>query len=284
MTAAWPIVASRGVSDVVYAAIRDRILRGDLAPGSVLRQEELSGAMGVSRTPVREALMRLVSDGYVERLHRRGFRVAGEPIGDLVALYPILAALERLACESALPRIDAARIRRLDQVNGRIRRAIERGDAREAITSNQEFHRLLSEPCDNARLVRLLEELSAEVMRLEIWSFSSEADREETLRNHDAILAALRAPAFDRVLTTLERDRLSAYTAFRQQLGVRSAPAMAPPTDRPARRLPAAVAAPPAPPAAPAPAPTPAPDPGRSAHRTGAGRRASPPTSTTRPR
>lgn len=212
------MVPSQGVTEVVYEAIRDRILRGELAPGFVLRQEELSGAMGVSRTPVREALMRLVSDGYVERVHRRGFRVAGEAISDLVGLYPILAALEALACRSALPRIDAGRIRQLEQTNRGIRRAVDRGDAKEAITLNQQFHRRLIERCDNPRLVRLLDELSAEVMRLEIWSFASEADREETIRNHEAILEALRHYDADRVLTTLERDRLSAYTAYRDQL------------------------------------------------------------------
>jgi len=217
----WAVVPSRAVTDDVYHAIRDRILRGELGPGLLLRQEELSGAMGVSRTPVREALMRLVSDGYVERVHRRGFRVAGEPISDLVALYPIIANLEALACRSALPRIDAARIRQLSRINRDIRRAVDRGDAKDAITLNMQFHRLLSERCDNPRLVRLLDDLSAEVMRLEIWSFASETDRAETIRNHDVILDALRDADFARVLTTLERDRLSAYTAYRDQLSGR---------------------------------------------------------------
>lgn len=214
----WPVVPSHGVTEVVYEAIRDRILRGELGPGLVLRQEELSGAMGVSRTPVREALMRLVSDGYVERVHRRGFRVAGGAITDLIGLYPILAALEALACRASLPRIDPSRIRQLEQLNRGIRRAVDRGDAKEAITLNQQFHRQLVERCDNPRLVRLLEELSAEVMRLEIWSFSSEVDREDTIRDHETIIEALRHDDVSRALVTLERDRLSAYTAYRDQL------------------------------------------------------------------
>ena len=215
----WPVVPAHAVTDVVYEAIRDRILRGEMAPDTVLRQEELSRAMGVSRTPVREALMRLVSDGYVRRLHRRGFRVAGEPITDLVLLYPILAALERLACGRALPSLGEADVTRLDRINQGIRRATRRGDAREAITLNQEFHRTLSEPCGNPRLVRLLDDLSSEVLRLEIWSFSSEADREQTIRNHEDIIAALRRRDADEVLATLERDRLSAYKAYGEEVG-----------------------------------------------------------------
>ncbi len=233
MTPAWPAVPSRAVTDDVYEAIRDRILRGELGPGHVLRQEELSGAMGVSRTPVREALMRLVSDGYVDRLHRRGFRVAGDSISELAALYPILAALETLACRTALPRVDAAHIRKLSQVNRAIARAVERGDARDAIGLNQQFHRLLYELCDNRRLIRLLDELSADVMRLEIWSFASETDRVETIGNHEAIIKALKEGAFDEVLAILGRDRLSAYTAYRDQLG---APSQPPPAAAPRRR------------------------------------------------
>jgi len=218
MTLTWPVVPAQAVTDLVYEAIRDRVMRGELGPGTVLRQEEISRAMGVSRTPVREALMRLVSDGYVQRLHRRGFRVAGEPIRDLVLLYPILAALERLACASALPGIGATHLSRLDRINSDIRQAVDRGDAKEAIALNQQFHRALCEPCDNPRLVRLLDDLSAEVMRLEIWSFSSETDREQTMRNHDDIISALRSHDVERVLATLERDRLSAYQAYREQL------------------------------------------------------------------
>jgi DNA-binding GntR family transcriptional regulator len=218
MSIAWGLRPAPAVTDLAYEAIRDRILRGELEPGALLRQEELSRAMGVSRTPVREALMRLVSDGYVERLHRRGFRVAGGMIRDLVALYPILAALERLACETAFRRITPARLGELDRVNDEIRRATQRGDARAAIARNQEFHRLLCEECDNPRLIRLLDELSAEVMRLEIWSFGSETDREQTLRDHDEIVAALRLHDHTRALETLTRDRMSAHDEYHGRL------------------------------------------------------------------
>jgi len=218
MATSWGLQPSPAVTDLAYEAIRDRILRGELEPGALLRQEDLSRAMGVSRTPVREALMRLVSDGYVERLHRRGFRVARGMIRDLVALYPILAALERLACETAFRRITHARLSELDHVNGEIRRATHRGDARTAITRNQEFHRLLCEDCDNPRLIRLLDELSAEVMRLEIWSFASEADREQTLRDHDEIVAALRRQEYTDALAILVRDRMSAHDEFHGRL------------------------------------------------------------------
>ena len=103
-------------------------------------------------------------------------------------------------------------------MNGEIGRATQRGDARDAIARNQEFHRLLCEECDNPRLIRLLDELSAEVMRLEIWSFGSETDREQTLRDHDEIVAALRLHDHTLALETLTRDRMSAHDEYHGRL------------------------------------------------------------------
>jgi len=215
MSKKWPVVPAQAVTDLVYQAIRERILRGELSPGAVLRQEELSRAMGVSRTPVREALMRLVSDGYVERLHRRGFRLASESIRDLVLIYPILAVLERAACATSLPRLNSAKVKQLERLNRSIDRAAGSGDARSAIELNQAFHHALAEKCDNARLLKLIDDLSLEVMRLEVWSFSSEADRAQTIRSHEEILAAVKRRDFERALSTIERDRLSAYAEYR---------------------------------------------------------------------
>jgi len=215
----WPIIPSAGVTDRVYEAIRDRIIRGEVAPGESIRQDEISQAMGVSRTPVREALMRLVSDGYVERVHRRGFKVAGESIGDLIALYPILAALEVLACRASFPALDRQNLAELRQYNRAIERAVSRGDAKTAIQLNQRFHHALVARSSNHRLTRLLSDLSSEVTRLEIWSFSSETDRHQTVKDHEQILASLERRDYATAIAILERDRLSTYNEYVAQVG-----------------------------------------------------------------
>ena len=120
---------------------------------------------------------------------------------------------------SGSTRLTAARLTELERVNADIRRASARGDARAAIAANRAFHRLLYELCDNPRLVRLLDDLSTEVTRLEIWSFSSETDRTQTLHDHDAIIAALQRKNYPRAVETIVRDRMSAYDEYRRTLG-----------------------------------------------------------------
>ena len=219
MTKPWPVIDSTAVTDRVYQAIRDRILRGEMTPGEFIRQDEISKAMGVSRTPVREALMRLVSETYVERVHRRGFRIAGESIRDLLALYPILTSLEALACQTAFSKLDAADFATLAELNRDLRRLITVPDARTAIRINQQFHRTLTAKCGNHRLSRLLDDLGSEVARLEIWSFSNQTDREQTLRDHEAILSALEHGDFAQALECLARDRMSAYNEYVAEVG-----------------------------------------------------------------
>jgi len=225
MAQPWPVISAHSVTDRVYETIRDRIVRGEMAAGSFVRQDELSQAMGVSRTPVREALMRLVSDGYVERVHRRGFKIAGESVRDLLALYPIISALELLACRAAFPRLEASDQLELRRINRDIRKAVAARDAKGAIRLNQAFHHRLAAKCGNPRLLLMLDELGAEITRLEIWSFSNQGDREQTMQDHDAMLKALERSRIAEALEHLERDRMSAYREFLEQVGDHTPPA-----------------------------------------------------------
>ena len=99
----WPRPKPAPSSEQVYRAVRARIMDGALAPGHFLREKDLE-SMGVSRTPIREALGRLASEGFLERLPHRGFRVPEESLGNLLELYPIVASLELLAGRLALER------------------------------------------------------------------------------------------------------------------------------------------------------------------------------------
>lgn len=93
---AWPVIgASETLAERAYQIVRDRILASALSPLTYIREEELATAMGVSRTPVREALSRLASEGFLERLPHRGFRVAERSIDELADVFTVLQALEK---------------------------------------------------------------------------------------------------------------------------------------------------------------------------------------------
>ncbi len=228
MTGTWNPISTSTLSDRVYSALRDGILRGVPAPGEFVREQDVSASLGVSRTPVREALAQLARDGYVERIARRGYRVPAESVDRLLELYPIVAALEVLAGELAFPRIDAATIALLREANRECIEALAAKDIRASIHLNHRFHHLLSEPCGNRQLCDLLDQLRAQVVRLELWSASQLEHAIEATHQHDGIIAAIEQGDFPTALALLKTNRLQTYTAFMQVTGRAPTPAQVP--------------------------------------------------------
>ncbi len=219
MKEAWPLLSSMTLTDQVYEVLRDRVLSGAWEAGRFIREQEISDKLGVSRTPVREALGRLASEGVLERIPHRGFRLPSQSATDLLDLYPILASLEVLAAQQSFPQISEGELEELRAVNRAYHAAYERADIREGIELNNRFHHLLSEGSHNKRLCEMLDELRAEVARLEVWAFSNISQWDVSIGEHDEILEAVAAGDYDRALATLEKNRLMTYTDFGEHIG-----------------------------------------------------------------
>ncbi len=194
------------LNDHVYTSLRDYILMGTLEPGSFLREQELSERLGVSRTPVREALVRLAQEGLVERLPRRGFRMVDESVHELLNIYPIVAALEELAGKDAIPRLEAIDVERLENTNLRLSKAVEKGDARGAVKLNNRFHELLCEKSGNERLLEILSDLRKQATRLEIWFYSDKTRGAASVRQHKKLIQALRKREWSKAMEMLAND------------------------------------------------------------------------------
>jgi DNA-binding GntR family transcriptional regulator len=207
----WPRISTSTLADQVYSVLRDRIVRGEIAPGAFIREQEVSEALGVSRTPVREALGRLASEGFAERIPHRGFRVPEESVDDLLELYPIVAALEVLAARATLPTFAPSDLEELRTIQDRFRDAVARDDPAAGIEHNRQFHHLLSFRSGNRHLAELLDELRSRVVRLELWSFAHISQREESVVQHDDIIRAIEKREFDRALSLLEYNRMQTY-------------------------------------------------------------------------
>lgn len=210
----WPQISQTTLADQVYQAVRDRILSGDLGPGEYIREQDLSNAMGVSRTPVREALGRLASESFLERIPHRGFRVPEESFSRLLELYPIVGALEYLAGQLAFPNLGDDDFRQLHEINERLRAAMDRDDVQAAMEINHEFHHLIAARSDNERLTQLLDDLLSQLTRLEIWYYSSRGRAEESVREHDELIAALEAGDIDEALDMFEGHMRGTATAL----------------------------------------------------------------------
>lgn len=219
MTKRWPSLTSETLTDQVYGILRNRLLAGSWEPGSFVREQEISARLGVSRTPIREALGRLAADRFLERIPRRGFRVPEQTADELLELYPILATLEVLATERSMPELDEGELAVLRQINGDYETACRNADVQAGIQLNNRFHHRLTARCGNRRLCSMLDELRAEVTRLEIWAFSSFAQWERSIREHAQILDAVEAGERDLALDTLEANRLMTYTDFVTRMG-----------------------------------------------------------------
>ena len=212
-TALWPLSEARTLSEQVYRAVRARIIDGGLAPGAFVRETDLE-PMGVSRTPIREALSRLASEGFLERLPHRGFRVPAESLGNLLELYPIVASLELLAGRLALERFTPADVARLKAVNARLAEARDRGDVRAMLDLNTAFHRLISERGGNRRLASLLDDLRSQLTRLELWYYSQPERTQRSIREHEEIIAAIESGDRPRALSLLERNMSLTYESL----------------------------------------------------------------------
>jgi len=226
--ALWPQIGlGQTLTARVYEVLRDRIVSGEVPPLSFIREEEVGRAMGVSRTPVREALNRLATEGFLDRLPHRGFRVPERTIDDLIHLYPVMQALEVLAAELACPRLTAGELDRLEEINSGFANAIAANDVSTAVELNDRFHHSLSELSGNPVLCGLLDDLRGQVHRLEVLDYTwvlldtnpeAPFPKDQWVTQHAAIIAALRRGEFDRARELLRANRSLVFEAKLDQV------------------------------------------------------------------
>jgi len=180
------------LNDAAYDRIRDWILDGTLAPGEALRDEALAEALGMSRTPIRDALHRLEEEGLVVTTATRRTYVSEVTIKQAREIYPIIGALEALAIRLALPHIDASALDSMRAANLELAAALEAGDPGAATAADEAIHHAFAACCGNDELIAMLSDLHCKVRRIER-AFWGSADRTPSLADHEEIIAALQA-------------------------------------------------------------------------------------------
>ena len=163
--------------DDVFARLRDAIVDGTLTPGERLRDQELAAWLGVSRTPVREALLRLGQAGLVLTAPGRSTTVATLDARELRGAQSVVAAMHRLAVEQSVPQLGSADLAAMREANERFAEALRRGDADAAIAADDEFHGIPVRAAANAALNTVLEQFTPALRRLERVRFSSLSGR-----------------------------------------------------------------------------------------------------------
>jgi DNA-binding GntR family transcriptional regulator len=146
----------RSMADPIYDSIKRSILLGALAPGEPLRQDEIARVHGVSKIPVREALLRLEVDGYVLFRKNRGAIVRGLSAEEVLHIMDIRVALECRALECAIPNMIEADFQ---AARGILESYGNQADVEQWSDLNIRFHQVLYEPCDNPELLRMIVDL-----------------------------------------------------------------------------------------------------------------------------
>ncbi|MEU7144856.1 GntR family transcriptional regulator [Nocardia sp. NPDC046473] len=186
------LVARSLLRENAYRAIRDAIVDGTLAPGERLNDSDLVKWLGVSRTPVREALMRLEQAGLVQTKPGRYTIVSPLDVRAVRAAQSVTTAMHELAVRQALPNLSAGELAAMREANTRFAEALRRNDVDAAITADDDFHGVPVTASANDALRSVLEQFTPVLRRVERLRFSSLSGR-SSVAQHDRIIALCEA-------------------------------------------------------------------------------------------
>ncbi|WP_110954263.1 GntR family transcriptional regulator [Anaerosinus massiliensis] len=177
--------------EVVCETLREAIRGGVLKPGERLMEIQLAEELGVSRTPVREAIRKLELEGYVIMMPRRGTYVANLSIRDVNEVFEIRTSLDSLASGLAAERITDEELERLERLLVLIGEYIEQNDMEKIVETDTEFHDILYQASRNTRLVGIIYNLREQLTRFRSTSMSYPGRLKETLEEHRQMVEAI---------------------------------------------------------------------------------------------
>jgi DNA-binding GntR family transcriptional regulator len=180
--------------ELVFESLRESIISGMLNPGERLMEIQLAEEMGVSRTPVREAIRKLELEGLVVMIPRKGAYVAGLSLKDIADVFEIRGALEGLAAELAAERATEEELEELERYLVRISEEIETGgDLDKVVEIDTDFHTLLYKASRNNRLSQIINNLREQIQRFRTTSLSYPGRMKAAVEEHRRIVEAISA-------------------------------------------------------------------------------------------
>lgn len=193
----------KNAREAAFEKIKEAIIKGHFKPGEKLVEQTLAQEMGVSRTPVREAIRRLEAEGFVISIPRKGVVVSRADKEEIVQLYSIRAELEGLAARWAIENADEDDMRKLDEAISRMEETAASGDLDGVVQSNALFHDAIAQASKSRILCTLLKTLQDNIQRFRFQSLHLPGRPEAALAEHKEIIAAIKekkAEEADRLL------------------------------------------------------------------------------------
>ena len=178
--------------DMVFDVLMSAIMQGQLSPGERLLEVQLADEMGVSRTPVREAIRRLELEGFVVMVPRKGAYVAGLSINDVEEVYEIRTVLETLAVRLAAQRMQPNDYEQLEELSEKMCATWQEGNVDNWVSLDASFHELLYKFSRNERLVSMMGNIMEQLSRYRIISLANVEVRQNSLSEHQELIEALK--------------------------------------------------------------------------------------------
>lgn len=207
-TPAFTPITRRPLHELAIDRLRDLIVQGDLSPGARLNERLLCERLGISRTPLREAIKLLATEGLVRLLPHRGAQVAPLEARRLVDTLQVMGAMEGLAGELACRHANAATLSQIRSLHDEMLGKYVARDLAGYFRCNQAIHLKIVEAGGNAVLASTYRQLNANVLRARYMANLSQDRWDAAVREHEAIMAALEARDAPK-LTRLLREHLA---------------------------------------------------------------------------
>jgi DNA-binding GntR family transcriptional regulator len=194
------------IKDEAYERLNKLIVTGELAPMTKIRVADLSEQLGISRTPLREALLRLENDGLIISKANRWTMVAPINIKDALNIYPIISSLECLALKEAFDKIEDKDIEELEKINEDIKTIDLNTDLLTKIQLDNLFHKKIIDMSDNVEIYPLIENLKRKVQRMEIFYYDDIQGYSKTYDAHKMIIEFMKERDYEKSIKALRQN------------------------------------------------------------------------------
>lgn len=179
--------------DVVFNTLREAILKGELKPGERLMELQLAAKLGVSRTPIREAIRMLEQEGLAVTIPRKGAEVARMTEKDMEDVLEIREALDELAAKIACTRMTEDQLKQLEMIKETFVESTRSHDVKRIAEADVSFHDVIYEATGNPKLVSMLNNLREQIYRYRVEYLKEEKNYPTLIGEHEAIVEALYA-------------------------------------------------------------------------------------------
>jgi len=200
----FDIHSHRPLREIVYEELKMQILTGKITPGTRMMEVDLAEQMGVSRTPIREAIRKLEKEGLVTIEPRKGAYASQISIKDMVDILEVRQDMEGLAAYLASLRMTPEQMDALEEISRDYNKAVEEGNMTEMIAKDTAFHNLIVESCNNSILLMMINQLQELVLRFRYVYYDNFKRAEKMPEEHKIIMDAIREGRADAARTAAD--------------------------------------------------------------------------------